>query len=418
MFRGHARTERKKIILTMIHGTWAGGSPSIMSKLSEHVCSHFDMEDVIIREFRWSGLNRFSARERAVIELRNQISQVSSEFPSAAHYLIAHSHGGNIAMLALKEEAVSKCISGVVCLATPFLHISKRRSLLGSKLVDNSIGLLFGLLCVGSIGLAGYLYIIDKSVAAMIVLMIGLIAFVYGVSKLSSRAPTLHRLLQLHGLPESIKCDALLVRSTEDEASDALTFVHVYSRLIYFTYAYPQELLFKAPIFLLVKLNMLADLKLPVVKINLRVVLLLLSFGSFLFENVEFGVLLAMLALASTSVGIALLMVIILLAIVIIYLPVAAILSILLIPLGVAFGPDVCFLAAYLNVSAEDTPPGEWRVLRLVDVINDQETAAGDVGDGEVDDDWYFHDGLKHSKIYDDIRVHKAVCEFISGGPN
>ena len=38
------------------------------------------------------------------------------------HFIVAHSHGGNVAMYALQEESVAKKVDGLICLATPFLY--------------------------------------------------------------------------------------------------------------------------------------------------------------------------------------------------------------------------------------------------------------------------------------------------------
>ena len=38
------------------------------------------------------------------------------------HFMIAHSHGGNVAMYALQDKSVSEKIDGLICLATPFLY--------------------------------------------------------------------------------------------------------------------------------------------------------------------------------------------------------------------------------------------------------------------------------------------------------
>jgi len=42
------------------------------------------------------------------------------------HFLIAHSHGGNVAMYALQDLQVQEQIDGVICLATPFLFPRRR----------------------------------------------------------------------------------------------------------------------------------------------------------------------------------------------------------------------------------------------------------------------------------------------------
>lgn len=50
------------------------------------------------------------------------------------HFLLAHSHGGNVAMYALQDPEVQDRIDGLICLATPFLF-PRRRPLSISTLV-------------------------------------------------------------------------------------------------------------------------------------------------------------------------------------------------------------------------------------------------------------------------------------------
>jgi hypothetical protein len=47
-------------------------------------------------------------------------------FPKDQHIVIGHSHGGNIALYALKDQALADKISGVACLSTPFLYATHR----------------------------------------------------------------------------------------------------------------------------------------------------------------------------------------------------------------------------------------------------------------------------------------------------
>jgi len=42
------------------------------------------------------------------------------------HFLVAHSHGGNVAMYALQDPAVAARVDGLICMATPFLYPRKR----------------------------------------------------------------------------------------------------------------------------------------------------------------------------------------------------------------------------------------------------------------------------------------------------
>lgn len=48
------------------------------------------------------------------------------EAPRAPHFVIAHSHGGNVALYALRDEGLKDRTTGVACLATPFIHVGER----------------------------------------------------------------------------------------------------------------------------------------------------------------------------------------------------------------------------------------------------------------------------------------------------
>jgi hypothetical protein len=82
---------------------------------------------VRFERFVWSGHNSVIARQRAVHRLIQQLRRAFLEWPDAQHYIIAHSHGGNIALQSMSDDAVSHRLSGVICLSTPFLTITPRQ---------------------------------------------------------------------------------------------------------------------------------------------------------------------------------------------------------------------------------------------------------------------------------------------------
>ena len=82
---------------------------------------------VHIYPFRWSGRNGFKARARASVALAEHLARVATEDPDAHHYVIAHSHGGNVLARALSTSKLADKVAGTVCLSTPFLAISQRQ---------------------------------------------------------------------------------------------------------------------------------------------------------------------------------------------------------------------------------------------------------------------------------------------------
>ncbi len=60
-----------------------------------------------------------------------------------ANFVIAHSHGGNVAMYALQDEIARRKVDGLICLATPFLY-PRQRPLSISTLVLSLIIMIVG----------------------------------------------------------------------------------------------------------------------------------------------------------------------------------------------------------------------------------------------------------------------------------
>lgn len=83
-----------------------------------------------ISHFRWSGRNSHVDREAAAHALRLELANSLARAPRATHVLIAHSHGGNVALRAAATPALAEVTNfgGVVCLSTPVLfHVSRNR---------------------------------------------------------------------------------------------------------------------------------------------------------------------------------------------------------------------------------------------------------------------------------------------------
>ena len=59
--------------------------------------------------------------------LRGDFRGLTEKFPKARHFVIGHSHGGNVMLYAMKDAALSDRIAGAVTLATPFITVRRRR---------------------------------------------------------------------------------------------------------------------------------------------------------------------------------------------------------------------------------------------------------------------------------------------------
>lgn len=93
--------DRSSVIVTCVHGTWARGSrwPGLEMALGETLR---DCPEVTVNYFEWSGRNSVAARRQAAADLRRSlVAQIAAQ-PDARHVLVAHSHGANVVLHALK----------------------------------------------------------------------------------------------------------------------------------------------------------------------------------------------------------------------------------------------------------------------------------------------------------------------------
>jgi hypothetical protein len=132
--------------ITLVHGTfapnalWTKPGSVLRRYLREHIPGR-----IKFHRFRWSGWPSHLARDRAARCLRSHLSYRIKKYPDARHFVIAHSHGGNIACYAARDPALAEHLA-IVTLSTPFLVPRKRiLSLWGSmSLYGTLLILLFG----------------------------------------------------------------------------------------------------------------------------------------------------------------------------------------------------------------------------------------------------------------------------------
>jgi hypothetical protein len=134
-------------IITLVHGTWGRGffpndkrQSKIVprwfdegarwfdegSRFMVHLrlrLDNFDIPNARIEVFRWSGSNSIIARDDAARQLSNELQNQRRLNPTAKQLVIAHSHGGNVALRAL--EYLGDAAEGllIATLATPFVEI-------------------------------------------------------------------------------------------------------------------------------------------------------------------------------------------------------------------------------------------------------------------------------------------------------
>ncbi|HLC06664.1 MAG TPA: alpha/beta hydrolase [Candidatus Babeliales bacterium] len=111
-------------VFILIHGTWGADCSWYVPKgdffdaLEETVCK----KNSAVVSFRWSGGAGHDARVKAAQSL---VKLIRTYHPSVAIYLVAHSHGGNVATLAshmlTQEEDNKHHIRALFTLGTPIM---------------------------------------------------------------------------------------------------------------------------------------------------------------------------------------------------------------------------------------------------------------------------------------------------------
>lgn len=121
-------------VVTLVHGTFGRlpgtdaawtREPSVLRRTLRAELG----DDVVFTTFRWSGMNWPSARYAAAAGLRAHLRDVAATHPDRRRYVVAHSHGGNVALYALRDiecDATEPSVGGVVCLSTPFIAAQPR----------------------------------------------------------------------------------------------------------------------------------------------------------------------------------------------------------------------------------------------------------------------------------------------------
>jgi hypothetical protein len=103
--------------------------------------------------FVWRGFlssflnNAHRYRLRGAEALRIKLLQVRQTNPGASIFVISHSHGGNVSLYAMRDEAVAQSVTGIICMATPFFVVRPDDGFQGS--VEDWLGFLRGIFMFG-----------------------------------------------------------------------------------------------------------------------------------------------------------------------------------------------------------------------------------------------------------------------------
>jgi pimeloyl-ACP methyl ester carboxylesterase len=201
-----------------------------------------------IREFLWSGANSVHARDCAARELSEQLKRALQDDPVLIAIVIAHSHGGNVALRALQYlDSVADRVR-LVTLATPFLRVFAHRSLQLSFLIRflvwSAITAVLIFSCVlGSewvmSATQGLPYIDDA--AGLLLLVTPILAMGAGIYIMEWLFAIFTNLQTALAVEEEASYDAkgaaasdmLVIRGVDDEASLSLAAGAIGSRLSY-----------------------------------------------------------------------------------------------------------------------------------------------------------------------------------------
>lgn len=141
----------------IIHGTW--GAKSDFAFAESQFCRGIGAAvrtPMTFERFQWSGANSFIDRAEASQRLRDFVLQLPQH--RLPVYLVAHSHGGNVASLALRDDIFAARVGGLVTLGTPYLGCHERHWL---QLLEGASGHIFlycafmGLALLGIFGAIG-----------------------------------------------------------------------------------------------------------------------------------------------------------------------------------------------------------------------------------------------------------------------
>jgi hypothetical protein len=140
-----------------------------------------ESEGVTVHSFTWSGRNGHRSRLEAGRELASHIAALGKHGSQPISIsIVGHSHGGNVALYSLKHSGTDK-VDSIVCLATPFLHVSSQElDFIALRFLPFVIGVIACL--VAGLGilflLASLKMDIPSYVIPYVILGIGVIAYI------------------------------------------------------------------------------------------------------------------------------------------------------------------------------------------------------------------------------------------------
>ena len=113
-------------VIILVHGTFAENAAWIQpdSDFSNNLRKELGNQIEVI-SFSWNGKNSHDERYIESQKLKEVLIKTNIDFPERRKIVIGHSHGGNLAIYALRDSGISKNFE-LVTLGTPFLNYKVR----------------------------------------------------------------------------------------------------------------------------------------------------------------------------------------------------------------------------------------------------------------------------------------------------
>src|SRR4029077_1030795 len=127
-----------ELLITLVHGTWPRGflpkrsrrgpcwferGSEFVNLLESSLRANQSFDNTRIYAFYWSGENSFFERNNAAAALASILAQEQRDFPKARQTIIAHSHGGNVALRALYYLSSDSNPVDIATVAAPFVEV-------------------------------------------------------------------------------------------------------------------------------------------------------------------------------------------------------------------------------------------------------------------------------------------------------
>jgi len=242
----------RDVFLTPFYGKWPSRSfPKSLwfadgSEFRNRLTAALDKRGLSARisPFLWSGANSVRERDKAAHKLVEHIRAKQSDYPSSTQVVIAHSHGGNVALRALDQLGVTGGEIFIATIATPFVEILRTKpSPAETKRIDVMVSVTMSFLIPQyAIDIRNTYFptlnqnVLPFDVLPFIVGLVGLVTFLLFSQLRARNTRKVDELVGLTSLSSSVRKHPLLVlRAVDDEASLVLAAAAIgnrFSRLL------------------------------------------------------------------------------------------------------------------------------------------------------------------------------------------